>query len=215
MTTIQPLTDTSFAAAVEKLCADDAQLATVVEAHGAPEMRRRPVGFATLMLLILEQQVSLASARATFERLSDAVGGDLTPSSFLALGGDRLKAAGLSRQKARYGRVLAQTLADGGLELDALDLLDDRAARAALMQITGIGAWTADVYLMTALGRADIWPAGDLALAVAAQKVLGLEARPNMDRLTRLGEKWRPWRAVAARILWHYYLSNVRQKGAE
>ncbi len=211
MTAIQPLTDNTFTEAVEALCADDVLLNRVVAAYGPPELRRRPPGFATLMLLILEQQVSLASARATFGRLLDAVSGELTPVSFLALGGDELKAAGLSRQKARYGAALAEAVTDGGLDLDRLAAQDDAAARGALMQIIGIGAWTADVYLMTALGRPDIWPVGDLALAVAAEKVLGLAARPNADTLTALGEKWRPWRAVAARILWHYYLSTVRQ----
>lgn len=208
---IQPLTEITFTDAVETLCADDSRLAAVVAAHGAPKLRRRPAGFATLMLLILEQQVSLASARATFARLADAVGGELTPASFLAVGGEDLRAAGLSRQKARYGGALAEAVADGGLDFDGLAALDDAAGRAALMRITGIGAWTADVYLMTALGRPDIWPVGDLALAVAAEKVLGLAARPDADMLTGLGERWRPWRAVAARILWHYYLSNVRQ----
>jgi len=210
----QPLTESSFTEAVQALCADDARLNRVVAAHGPPELRRRPPGFATLMLLILEQQVSLASARATFGRLADAVGGELTPGSFLAVAGDDLKAAGLSRQKARYGTALAQSVADGGLDLDGLAALDDAAARAALTRITGIGAWTADVYLMIALGRPDIWPVGDLALAVAAEKVLGLGARPDADVLTGLGERWRPWGAGAARILWHYYLSTVRQTKA-
>jgi DNA-3-methyladenine glycosylase II len=212
MTAAQPLTQPAFAAALQTLCAADAALGGVVAEFGAPELRLRRPGFATLILLILEQQVSLASARASFERLVGALGGEPAPAGFLALDGDELKAIGLSRQKARYGRALAEAVADGSLDLEALGGLDDAAGRAALMTIPGIGNWTADVYLMMALGRPDIWPVGDLALAVAAERVMELNQRPSPDALTRLGERWRPWRAVAARILWHYYLATVRKR---
>ncbi len=215
MTADATLTAPTFAAAVETLCTGDAQLAAVVAEYGAPKFRRRASGFATLMYLIIEQQVSLASAKATYDRLAAAVDGGLTPHSFLALDGDELRAAGLSRQKARYGAVLAQAVAGGGLDLEALETLDDDAAKAELMQITGIGNWTADIYLMEALSRPDIWPVGDLALAVAAERVKGLDGRPAANELMALGERWRPWRAVAARILWHYYLATVRQPKAE
>lgn len=209
------LTGKRFAAAVAELAAADRDLAGVVAAFGVPALRRRPQGFATLMLLILEQQVSLASARATFGRLEALLGGRLKPDRFLALDDAALREAGLSRQKARYGRALADAVADGSLGLERLPRLPDEAARAALTAVTGIGAWTADVYLMTALGRPDIWPAGDLALAVAAEKVKRLPARPDPAGLASLGEAWRPWRAVAARILWHYYLNTVRIRRGE
>lgn len=208
---LTPLTEPAFAAAVDTLCAADADLSAVVARFGPPALRRREPGFAALIRLILEQQVSLASARASYDRLLGAVAGRLTPKTFLALGVDDLKAVGFSRQKARYGAALAEAVASGGLDLDGLGRRDDDAARAELMRIKGIGTWTADIYLMTALGRADIWPVGDLALAIAAERVKGLARRPGVDELTAIGEPWRPWRAVAARILWHYYLSTVRQ----
>ena len=204
------LTGARFAEAVAELAASDRDLARVVDQFGPPVPHRRKQGFATLMLLILEQQVSLASARATFNRLEVLLEGRLEPDRLLALDDAALRGAGLSRQKARYGRALAVAVTNGGLRLDRLARLDDDEVRARLTAITGIGAWTADVYLMTALRRPDIWPVGDLALAVAAEKVKRLPARPDPLALVALGEAWRPWRAVAARILWHYYLNTIR-----
>jgi DNA-3-methyladenine glycosylase II len=119
-----------------------------------------------------------------------------------------LKTIGFSRQKTRYGRELALALADGRLDLRRLRRQDDAAARTALTAIKGIGPWTAEIYLLMVLRRPDAWPAGDLALAVAAQRVKRLTTRPSPDELDALGEAWRPWRAVAARILWHDYLST-------
>ncbi len=201
-----------FRSALDALAARDSDLGGVLAAFGEPPMRRRDPGFATLVILILEQQVSLSSSRATYERL-DALAGEMTPGGILALDEDQLRAAGLSRQKARYVRGLAETVADGGLALDDLAEMDDEAARETLTAITGIGTWTADVYLLAALGRPDIWPARDLALAVAAHEVKRLGARPDEGSLIALGETWRPWRAVAARILWHYYGNTKRNTG--
>jgi len=209
------LTRRRFAEAALALAEADRDLAGVVEAFGVPAPRRRKPGFPTLLLLILEQQVSLASARATYQRLEAQCGGTPDPDGFLALDDDALRRIGLSRQKARYGRALARAVAGGTLPLDRLARLDDDEARARLTAITGIGAWTADVYLMMALGRPDIWPAGDLALAVAAERVKRLPARPDRAALVALGETWRPWRAVAAQLLWHYYLSTVRKQRGE
>lgn len=211
-TTGAPLTLARFGDAIAALCAADADLAAVVTAFGAPPMWRRPQGFPTLMLLILEQQVSLASARATHNRLIERLGGSLEPGPFLALDDAALRAIGFSRQKTRYGRALALAVDGGALRLDRLARRDDDAVRTTLTGITGIGRWTADIYLMMALRRPDVWPTGDLALAVAAHRVKRLRARPTPDALERLGQRWRPHRAVAARILWHYYLSTVRQK---
>lgn len=207
------LTQTRFRAAVDHLAGADADLAAVVAAFGPPRFRRRPQGFRTLLYLILEQQVSLASARATFERLVARLGDEPTPRAILALGDDELRAAGLSRQKIRYARALADAVAHGGLRLETLRRRDDDGVKAALTRLPGIGPWTADIYLMEALGRPDVWPVGDLALAVGAEKVKGLAARPDQAALTALGEVWRPWRAVAARVLWHYYLNTVRIRG--
>jgi DNA-3-methyladenine glycosylase II len=157
--------------------------------------------------MILEQQVSLASARAAFDRLNEAVD-PLTPPAFLRLTAPRLKRIGFSRQKTRYARELARALVRGTLDLDALARMDDDGVREALTRIPGIGRWTSDVYLLMALRRPDVWPSGDLALAVAAQDVKRLPGRPSPRELEELAEPWRPWRAVAARLLWCHYLNG-------
>jgi DNA-3-methyladenine glycosylase II len=200
------LTDATLYCALADLTARDARLARIVADYGPPPLWAREPGFSTLIHIILEQQVSLASARAAFEKLL-AVAAPLTPARFLALDDATLKAVGFSRQKARYGRALAQALLAGSLDLDGLAGLDDQAVRAELTRIVGIGCWTADIYLLMALGRPDVWPSGDLALAVAARNALDLPAVPSPAELALIGAAWRPWRAVAARILWHHYLS--------
>ena len=166
----------------------------------------REPGFSTLLHIILEQQVSLASAKAAHTKLLK-VASPLTPRRFLKLDDVTLKAVGFSRQKAAYGRYLAGEILRGGLNLEALHSMDDTAVKVELLKIKGIGHWTADIYLLMVLRRPDIWPTGDLALAVAAQAVKRLQSRPTSQQLAELSESWRPWRAVAARILWHYYLS--------
>jgi DNA-3-methyladenine glycosylase II len=192
---------------VRALARRDRDLARVVAALGAPPLWARPPGFSTLILTILEQQVSLASARAAFDRLRAAVS-PLTPRGFLELDDATLKAIGFSRQKTGYGRHLAQAIVGGRLNLRTLHLQDDETIRAELMKVKGIGAWTVDIYLLLALRRPDVWPKGDLALAVAAQRVKRLASRPSPDELEEMSAAWRPWRAVAARLLWHYYLSH-------
>ncbi len=199
-----------LAAATAELCERDSDLAAVVDEFGTPPLWKRPQGFRTVLYLILEQQVSLASARATYEKLMAKLGGHPTPESFLFLNDDDLQGLGFSRQKTRYCRLLAEAVADGSLPLNKLRRYEDEAAKAEMMKITGIGHWTADVYLMEALGRPNVWPVGDLALAVGAEKVKKLKGRPSAEELQQLGEQWRPYRAVAARILWHYYLNVIR-----
>lgn len=201
------LTDASLARALAELSARDMRLAGIVVRFGPPPLWPREPGFPTLLHIILEQQVSLASAQAAFDKLQ-AVAAPLTPERFLALDDVTLKAVGFSRQKARYGRDLAEAIRSGRLDLPGLAALADDDVRTALIQIKGIGPWTADIYLLLALRRPDAWPSGDLALAVAARSVLGLAAVPKSDELAALGEPWRPWRAVAARVLWHFYLSG-------
>jgi len=171
-------------------------------------MWERESGFSTLLHIILEQQVSLASARAAHNKLLETAN-PLTPRRFLQLDDSTLRTIGFSRQKTIYGRELARSIDEGLLDLDALGSMDDAAVRAELIKIKGIGRWTADIYLLMVLRRPDIWPVGDLALAVAAQKVKGLRTRPTQQELDEMSAAWRPWRAVAARILWHYYLSNA------
>jgi DNA-3-methyladenine glycosylase II len=205
------LTDATLPIALADLTGCDPRLARIVAAYGPPPLWAREPGFPTLLRIILEQQVSLASAKAAFDRLL-ALASPLTPERFLELDDATLKAAGFSRQKTRYGRELAAAVLSGSLDLDALDVLDDEAVRAELVKVVGIGRWTADIYLLMALCRPDAWPAGDLALAVAARHALGLAATPETAELASIGEAWRPWRAVAARVLWHFYLSGGVQR---
>jgi DNA-3-methyladenine glycosylase II len=204
--TCEPLTERTFQGALAILRDRDPDLETVLATHGPPPMWTRKPGFPTLVHVILEQQVSLASAKAAFDRLGQAVP-ELTPAEFLKLDSNELKRIGFSRQKNRYCRGVAGALVDGSLRLERLARMNDQRAKAELLQITGIGRWTADIYLLMALRRPDVWPCGDLALARAAQQIKRLETRPSEAELEALGRPWKPWRAVAARILWHQYLS--------
>ena len=206
-----PLDEGSVALASRELAARDGALAAALERNGPPPLWTRPPGFPTLLQIVLEQQVSLASARAAYERLLLAAD-PLTPARFLDLDDAALLGVGFSRQKARYGRALAEALQSGSLDLDRVAGLDDDEALASLTALPGIGPWTASIYLLMALRRPDLWPAGDVALQSAAAEVLGLPARPTPDELTALAEPWRPWRSVAARMLWHDYL---RRRGRE
>jgi DNA-3-methyladenine glycosylase II len=181
----------------------------VLERYGPPPLWARPAGFPTLVWIILEQQVSLASARAAYHKLKDLLP-DFTPQAFLQLDDATLKSAGFSRQKTGYCRGLALALLSGELDLDELVSMEDAAARAALVRLKGIGAWTADIYLLMALLRADIWPAGDLGLVVAVRRGLELAQPPDREAMEGIGEAWRPYRSVAARLFWHYYLSEIR-----
>lgn len=214
---IRTLDAQSMEAGLAALTAQDADLARVVDTWGPPPLWAREPGFPTLVHIILEQQVSLASAQAAFDRLCAATGtlspgtlspGALSPGAFLALDDDTLLAIGFSRQKRDYARGLAHAVQSGKLDLNQLATLPDAAVRAELTALKGIGPWTANVYLLMALRRADAWPGGDLALAVAAQTVKNLPQRPTTVELDQLAAAWRPWRAVAARILWHDYLSR-------
>jgi DNA-3-methyladenine glycosylase II len=203
------LDGTTFAAAAARLCDADPDLAAIVERHGLPAFWAREPGLETLVLLILEQQVSLASARAAYDRLETRLGG-VSTAGILASTDEELRADGFSRQKARYVRVLSSAIEDGSFDLDVVATLDDDAARAALLTLPGIGPWTAEVYLLSALRRPDAWPVGDIALQEAARRARGLESRPSANELEAIGEAWRPDRATAARILWHLYLSDPR-----
>ena len=201
------LTERSFVDAVSRLATLDADLASVIHRHGPPPFWTREPGFPTLTHIILEQQVSLASAKAAFDRLQAATS-PLTPESLLALDDDTMRAVGFSRQKTEYARILARHVLDGRLDLARLGDLSNHEATAQLLKLKGIGPWSAQVYLLMALRRSDIWPLGDLALVVAMQEVKQLSQRPSADEMARLAEPWRPCRAVAARILWHHYLST-------
>jgi DNA-3-methyladenine glycosylase II len=203
---LEQLTEETLALGVERLAQGDPDLRRVAARIGPPPLWARPPGFPTLIHIILEQQVSLASAKAAFDRLQAAIS-PITPAAFLSLDNESLKRIGFSRQKSAYCRGLAEQILHGRLDLEALGGLEDEAARHALLGVKGIGPWTADIYLLMALRRPDIWPSGDLALAAAAQAVKGLSARPGTAELEGLAQAWRPWRAVAARLLWHHYLN--------
>ena len=199
----------SLLRAVRTLSERDAALAMIVDRYGPPPLWEREQGFHTLIHIVLEQQVSLQSARAAYDRLLIAVQ-PLTPQKFLELSDASLKKIGFSRQKTAYGRYLASAIAGRELDLEGLQRLNDEDVKSRLMKIKGIGSWSADIYLLMAMGRTDIWPSGDLALAGALQRVKQLSERPTLQQLSDLSENWRPFRAVAARMLWHYYLSERR-----
>jgi DNA-3-methyladenine glycosylase II len=193
--------------AVRRLARGDRRLAKLVTQYGPPPLWARRPGFATLLRIILEQQVSLASARALFLRLETAVG-EVGPIPIAALGTAGLQALGLTRQKAGYAVGLAEWVIDGRLPLARLARFPDDEARDLLLRIKGIGPWTANIYLLMALRRPDIWPPGDLALHKALTRLHGFETVVSLVDAERLAEPWRPYRGVAARILWHAYLSE-------
>jgi DNA-3-methyladenine glycosylase II len=207
-----PLTTARLADAVAELAERDPDLAGIVARYGLPPLWDREPGFATLIHLILEQQVSLASARAAFDRLRAATD-PLSAAGFLELTDAKLLAIGFSRQKARYGRALAQAIGSGALDLEALGGLDDEAVHRALQAVPGIGPWTSTIYLLMVLGRPDVWPVGDIALAASVGDVKGLGRRPGTTEMAELGEAWRPWRSVAARLFWHDYLGRRGRVG--
>jgi DNA-3-methyladenine glycosylase II len=202
------MNERDFRAAVHELTARDPHLEVVIAEYGVPPIWRREPGFATLVLLILEQQVSLASAKACFDRLAALIG-VVEPVGLLSLDDDALRGIGFSRQKTRYVRVLASAIVEGALDLDGLPGLEEDAARSALLALSGIGPWTADVYLLACLGSPDVWPVGDVALQAAAQRVKGLAERPSAAELEVIGDEWRPFRSVAAQLLWHRYLGDA------
>jgi len=199
--------DAGWAHCVAALTGRDLDLARVVAEHGIPTLWRRPTGFASLVLFILEQQVSLASAAAAYRRVQARIG-SMTPAAVLVSSPADLRVDGVSRQKDRYLRALAEAVETGALDVDGLDQLDDQAVRTQLVALPGIGRWTADVYLLACLGRPDLWPVGDRALQVATAETLGLAAVPDQAGLEAIGERWRPHRSTAARILWHGYLAR-------
>jgi DNA-3-methyladenine glycosylase II len=207
-----PLTERRLAEAVGTLAARDPDLAAIVARFGVPPLWDREPGFPTLLHIILEQQVSLASAQAAFDRLRAAVD-PLTPARFLGLTDGELLAIGFSRQKARYGRSLATAIVDGDLDLDGLREVPDGDVEAALRALPGIGPWTSTIYLLMVLGRPDVWPVGDIALAESVREVKRLDHRPTALELEALGEAWRPYRSVAARLLWLDYLGRRGRHG--
>lgn len=193
--------------ACDRLAAREPVFARALVAHGYPPLWPRPPGFATLVKIILEQQVSLASARSVYERL-EALTGGVSSASILRLGPQALRDAGLTRQKARYCHELAVRVADGRTSFARIARAADDEARGMLLEITGIGEWSANVYLLFVARRPDIWPPGDVALMRSVAELFGLAGVPANAECVSLADCWRPWRSAAARILWHSYLSR-------
>ena len=195
----------------ERLAADLDALARVEPAFaqaiarvGLPAPRVRDRGYATLLRTIVGQQVSVRAADAVWRKLGEAVGDPADPALVAAASDEALRAAGFSRQKTGYVRSLADEVLSGRLDLDALPA-DDEEAVAALTRVKGIGRWSAEVYLLFAEGRPDIWPAGDLAVQIEVGRILGHDARPSEKRTRELAEAWRPYRGAAAIFTWHHY----------
>jgi DNA-3-methyladenine glycosylase II len=205
VTQARPLTIRTLRRAARELGETDPRLGASVERYGPPPLWSREPSYATLVHLILEQQVSLASAQAAFDRLRAALGGTVEPALLLGLTDDELRTVGFSRQKTGYARTLATAMLDG-FDLAALETIPDDEVRTALIAMPGIGPWTADIYLTMCLLRPDVWPHGDLALATSARDLLELGGRPTFAELAAIAERWHPYRAVAARLLWHDYL---------
>ncbi len=198
-------------AACQELAVRDEDLASIFNRFGKPPLWAREPGFATLVHIILEQQVSVASAKSAFDKLVKRVE-TLTPESFLKLNDAELKTVGFSRQKTGYARGLAEAILEGKIDVKVLENLLDAEVKAELKKLKGIGDWTSDIYLLMALLRPDVMPKGDLALHIAFQKLKNLELRPTSDEFLTIAEKWKPFRAVAARLLWHFYLSGKDSK---
>jgi DNA-3-methyladenine glycosylase II len=201
------LDEKSLVATCRKLSKSDADLAFIFKTYGAPPLWKREANFATLVHIILEQQVSLQSALSAFNKLKEKIG-DVSPENVLRLSDEELKAAYFSRQKISYARDLATAIMEGRLNLQSLESLPDAEVKNELKKIKGIGNWTADIYLLMALLRPDVMPKGDLALHVAWRNLKKLPEKPNSEEFLIIAERWKPFRAVAARLLWHFYLSG-------
>lgn len=204
---LKPLNDRTLKLAARSLAASDPHLARVYELYGTPPMWDRTPGFSTLLNIILEQQVSLASAKACYDKLAAHLG-EVTPDGLLSVSDADLKLIGFSRQKAAYARHLSEAVLEKRIDLERLHSLPDAEVKAALITLKGIGEWSADVYLLMAMLRPDVMPRGDIALHAAYQKLTGADKRPGSDEFVAMAEKWKPYRSVAARLLWHFYLSE-------
>jgi DNA-3-methyladenine glycosylase II len=209
---IQRFTKKNFHSICDELARVDTDLAMIIETHRYPPMWTRPNSFETLVHIILEQQVSLASALAALNKLRERLQ-PVTPESFLSLTDDELKACYFSRQKTVYTRGLAAALVSRELELEGLADLPDDEVRSRLIALKGIGNWTIDVYLMFVLQRSDIFPIGDLAAVNALRRVKKLSRDVSREHIQEIATGWQPYRTVATMLLWHLYLSSpMREK---
>lgn len=203
----QTLTDKTYQQCISELTMRESDLAEAVSRWGNPPFWVHAPGFPGMVIAILSQQVSLESAQATFSKLENAIG-SINPEEFLPLDDNTLRKIGFSRQKASYVRGVAHEIMVGDFDLEDLESMDNSQARKRLVGVRGIGPWTADTYLLFSLRRQDAWPSGDIALAKAVQELRRLVTIPSYEEVDRIADRWKPWRAVAARILWHHYLSE-------
>jgi len=198
------LTQDQITTSLDAVAAIEPGFAAALARVGYPEPRIRAPGYETLLRTIVGQQVSVASAAAVWHRLEAELGAGCDPAMLLARDHDALRACGLSRQKQGYARSLAALVLSGGLDLHRLPG-DDEEAIAALTAVKGIGRWSAEIYLLFAEGRPDIWPAGDLAVQIETGRILGLPERPSEQATRALAERWRPHRGAVAILTWHHY----------
>ena len=203
------LTKLKLKQACIELAKKHVEMAFVYNTYGKPPLWDREPGFSTLVQIILEQQVSLASAKACYDKLCQRLG-EVTPENLLMLNDTELKTVGFSRQKTAYARHLSEAIIDKHIDLDGLENLSDADVKTELIKLKGVGEWTSDIYLLMALLRPDVMPKGDVALHTAWHKLSG-DPRPTSDEFVLVAEKWAPYRSVAARLLWHYYLSERRK----
>ncbi len=203
------LDEQTLTEALGELAGRDADIARALDEVGQPSLRRSDPGFKTLLRAIVSQQISKAAAATVWRRLEEAAGA-LDAESVAVLDEDALRAAGLSRQKASYARGLAEAVVTGGIDFDGLVDRPDEEVVEALVRLRGIGRWSAEIYLLFALGRPDAFPADDLALMIGAGRLKRLKQRPTRGGLTEIAEAWRPWRGPAALLLWHYYSATGR-----
>ena len=201
----EPLTGPVLARAIDRLAMIDPDIEAAVTRIGYPIPRLRPRGFPTLLRIMVSQQVSTRSAAAIWGRLETALGEAATPERFLELDETTLRAVGFSGRKIDYGRVLAEAILDGSLALDRLESMPEDEAEAEICKLKGFGRWSAAIYLLFALSRADSWPADDLAVQVGMQRLKDLDQRPDRKAMDALAEPWRPLRGCAAILLWHVY----------
>jgi DNA-3-methyladenine glycosylase II len=207
---INSFTQSNYHSICDKLAKADADLTTIMKAHGYPPLWSRPNTFETLVHIILEQQVSLASALSALNKLKEKVQ-ELTPARVLLLTDEEFRACYCSRQKTQYIKYLAEALVSGQINLTELEHLPDDDIRAKLITLKGIGHWTIDVYLMFALKRADIFPIGDLAAVNALKRIKGLPASITKEEVMTIAKNWQPYRTVATMLLWHFYLSAPKK----
>lgn len=205
------LNDQNFHQICDELASRDKDLHAIIKAHGYPPLWNRPNSFESLVHIILEQQVSLASALAALKKLKEKLT-DISPENFLLLNDEELKACYFSRQKSLYTRELAKALVDKKIALETLLTLSDDEVRSTLIALKGIGNWTIDIYLLFVLQRTNVFPLGDLAAINALRRIKKLPKDTPKEKLIKIANKWQPYMSVATMILWHHYLSAPRQK---